>query len=274
MKLRLILILSALLFSAPASAQFGDIGTSDQPVSITADDGIEWNRDAKFIVARKNAQATQGDFFISADTLTAHYVELEEGGNPDVIRVVASGSVYAKTAEAELVGDQLEFFVKEERAILTGSLLVMETAEGRVSARDRITYDGLNLIAEAIGDAQVSQGTSIVSAPRLIAYFYPDSQGSSSGGQGLSGNAGRVRLVEAQGGVAVTDGENYAEAERGKYDPGQNIAILEGSVRVTQGPNQLVGDFAEYNLNTGKAEVKSNGGGVFILLTPNSVPRQ
>jgi lipopolysaccharide export system protein LptA len=53
----------AMPFGAQAQDQSADTGFDfggSQPIEISADNGIEWNRDAKTYTARGNAVATQG----------------------------------------------------------------------------------------------------------------------------------------------------------------------------------------------------------------------
>ena len=91
-----LIALIVLLFSTSVAAQLtNQFSASDAPVAISADEGIEWNREEKFYVARGNAQAAQGDFFISASELKAFYNEVE-GGSLDVWKVTATGGVYVK----------------------------------------------------------------------------------------------------------------------------------------------------------------------------------
>src|SRR5271170_3435117 len=60
--------------SAP-NAQGGDIGLgrSNQPLDVTADQGIEFSKDAQEIIARVNARAVRGNTTVTGDTLTAYY---------------------------------------------------------------------------------------------------------------------------------------------------------------------------------------------------------
>src|SRR5579859_4396 len=60
----------------PAPAQPSDdigLGRSNQPLDVTADQGIEFSKDAKEIIARVNAKAVRGNTTVTGDTLTAYY---------------------------------------------------------------------------------------------------------------------------------------------------------------------------------------------------------
>ena len=69
-------VIAAHLFAADA-ARGQAIGLPGQsreiPIEINADDGIEWQRDARAYIARGNARAVQGDVAIHAETLIAYY---------------------------------------------------------------------------------------------------------------------------------------------------------------------------------------------------------
>ena len=61
----------ALLFSRAGSAaaqnlNFGDT-TSDLPIEVQADEGIEWQQDGQVFLARGNARATRGEVSVHAD---------------------------------------------------------------------------------------------------------------------------------------------------------------------------------------------------------------
>jgi lipopolysaccharide export system protein LptA len=69
-------LLALLLPCAAAAAQESATGTAaaaQQPIEITAEGGIEWDRNAQTYVARGAAQARRGELSVAADTLTAHY---------------------------------------------------------------------------------------------------------------------------------------------------------------------------------------------------------
>ena len=57
----------AILSYAQAQEVLQGLGGSDAPVSISAENGIEWDQEAKTYSAKGNVQASQGDFFVSSD---------------------------------------------------------------------------------------------------------------------------------------------------------------------------------------------------------------
>src|SRR5208282_5929332 len=62
-----------LLLSPPGGAATISGPADNRPIAITAQSGIEWQKEAQVYVARGNAVATRGTTQVHADTLTAHY---------------------------------------------------------------------------------------------------------------------------------------------------------------------------------------------------------
>ena len=70
------LVLFAASIPTLAKAQLGSVpifgqASNEGPVAISAEDGIEWDRDNRVYRARGNAQATQGSFFVIANQIDA-----------------------------------------------------------------------------------------------------------------------------------------------------------------------------------------------------------
>ena len=62
-------------------------------------------------------------------------------------------------------------------------------------------------------------------------------------------------------------------SNRGVYDVETGIAKLTGSVKITSGTNQLNGEYAEVNLNTGVSRLFGRGGSVRGIFTPEAVEK-
>ncbi len=61
----------------------------------------------------------------------------------------------------------------------------------------------------------------------------------------------RMQRIEGFGNVHVSTATDIVRADRGVYNADTSVAMMSGNVRITRGQNQLNGDFAEVNLNTG-----------------------
>lgn len=247
-----------LMFPGMASAQgIGLPGQSgDKPIEINAEQGIEWQQNNKAYLARGNARAAQGDVAVLADTLTAYYRETE-GGGTDIWRIDAVGSVRIVTPTQRAFGDKAVYDVGRGILILTGGTR-LETETDRITARDSLEYWEKRNLAVARGNAIATRGENRLRADVLTAHFAKDSKGKS-----------RVRQVDAFDNIVITTPDEIVRSARGIYDVETGIATLTGSVKITRGQNQLNGEHAEVNLNTGVSRLFGRGkGGVQGIFTP------
>ena len=264
-----------LLDVKPAQAQLGSVpifgqASNEGPVAISAEDGIEWDRDNLVYRARGNAQATQGSFFVIANQIDAFYRDGTGNGNK-IWKVVAKGDVFAKSDDDEVYGDQAVYLIDDEHLILTGSNIILNSSRGRLTANKKIEYKSKEKIAIAIGDAIVIQNKNRVMADKLTAHLNSDASKDSKQ---------QITFIEAEGNVRIASGQGFAQADAADYDVIKEYATLAGNVRLTQGKNQLNGRYAEVDMKKGtsrllanKPGTKSTGGKkerVYILIDPNS----
>jgi lipopolysaccharide export system protein LptA len=100
-----------------------------------------------------------------------------------------------------------------------------------------------------------------------MAYFSP--------GDG-DARASDVDRMEAIGNVLISTPQDIVRARRGDYNPNTGIATLTGDVKITRGDNQMNGEFAEVNLNTGISRITGgdqDGGRVKGLVLPTARTR-
>ena len=67
--------------------------------------------------------------------------------------------------------------------------------------------------------------------------------------------------IEAFGDVEISSPQEYARGDQGIYYVKEELAILTGQVRITQGETQLNGQRAEVNLATGVSRLLPTEGG-------------
>jgi lipopolysaccharide export system protein LptA len=213
--------------------------STKDPVTIEADDGIEWHQREKTYLARGNARAMRGDVTVRAEKLVAHYREVGNG-KTEVYQVVADGGVLITTPREKITGDKGVYDVERGVFRLTGKSLLIETPDEKVSARDKIEYFSKEKRAVLIGDATVVKDDRTVRADTMTARFADDAEGKMT-----------LSRADIVGNVVITTPTEVARAERGVYDAGSGIATLSGKVRLTRGDNQLNGEFAEVNLKSG-----------------------
>jgi len=266
-RLGLVILLAAtvLAAAAPAAAQLLQ-GTGDDnvPVTVEADNGIEWIRDSKTYVARGNAKAVRGETQVTADVLRARYREKPDGTS-EIFRLVAEGNVTIATPREHASGDKAVYDLDKASIVLTGRNLRFQNAGDVITARDSLEYWQQQQVAVARGDGTATRERQRIRADVLTAYFEPGKQGSTT-----------LSQVVADGNVVITTPEEVARGREGVYSVAKGTATLNGDVRITRGKNQLNGERAVVNLNTGISRLLpagKDGGRVKGLFTPGTAPK-
>jgi lipopolysaccharide export system protein LptA len=67
----------------------------------------------------------------------------------------------------------------------------------------------------------------------------------------------QLKRIDAEGNVEVSSPAEVGRGTTGTYDVATGIATLTGDVRISRGQNQLNGEFAEVNMNTGVSKVRA-----------------
>lgn len=228
---------------ASAAAQL-----STQAIEIEASQSLEWLSERRAYVARGDARLRQGDITVSANTLTANYRESADG-KTEIWQVIADGNVLIATPTQKVHGDRGVYDVRMDVFTLTGTDLRLETETEIITARDSLEYWKGEQVAVARGNARALRGTDRIDADELKAELSED----------VDGNL-QIENLAATGNVVITTPTDIARGDHGIYDRQTNTATLSGSVRLTRGPNQLNGDFAEVNLDTGVSRLLSQPG--------------
>jgi len=220
-------------------------GRSDQPIEITADNGIEWQQEALVFLARGNAKAVRGEVTVLADELRAYYREEKTGGN-EIWRLDAIGNVRIKTATETAFGKQAIYQVDLGVLVLTGGKVRLVTRTDEITADKQLEYWENKQMAVARGNAFAVRENKRLKADVLAAYFKPDKAGDS-----------KLYRVDAFDKVTIVTDKDTATSERGVYNVESGIATLTGSVQLTRGENVLNGCRAVVNLNTGVSNLYS-----------------
>ena len=236
---------------APVHAQSLKAGNSDEaPVTVEADDGIEWIREDQMYVARGNARAERGGVTVAADTLTALY--RETGGATDIYRLEAIGNVVITSEKQTGYGERAVYDLDEAVAVMLGTKAPprLETGTETITARDSLEYWDKRQIAVARGNAMAKKDDRTIRADTLIARFEEDATGTLV-----------AKRMDAVGNVVITTAEEVARGDEGIYNVDSETAILQGNVRITRGENQLNGERAEVNLKTGISKLLAGPNG-------------
>jgi lipopolysaccharide export system protein LptA len=233
----LVIVLAA--STAGAQGITSSVQKGGAPLEISADYGIEWRRDTQVYVASGNARAAQGDLAVYADVLTAYYRESEQG-DTEIFRIEANGNVRIVSPTETVYGDDGRYEVNERYLILTGDDLRLEAEDGLITARESLEYWEEKQVAVARGDAVAINQDKRVRADELVAHFQTGADG------GVELNS-----VDAVGDVQISTPTEYASGRAGTYYVQKQLATLSGDVKITQGKNQMNGEYAEVNLETG-----------------------
>lgn len=261
--LAMIAVAAFAAFAAPAGAQVIGLPGQDRtkPIEINAEDGIEWRQSDKVYIARGNARAAQGEVTVYADVLTAHYREMA-GGGTEIWRIDADGKVRIASPRQTAHGDSAVYDVVKGLLVLTGHVrLVTET--DRITARDSLEYWEKRSLAVARGEAVAVRGDRRLSADVLAAHFKKGPDGAS-----------KVHEIEAFDNVLISSPEEIVRAEYGIYNVETGIATLTGSVKITRGDNQLNGERARVDLNTGVSTLLGGARGARGILLPGQVGKR
>lgn len=193
--------LSVLLGPGPLRAQSLSTigGGGDGPVTVEAENGIEWLRNSRQYIARGNAKATQGEVTVFADRLIASYREAADGST-EIFQLEADGNVRIASPAQTAYGDRAVYDLDSQRMRLTGQDLRLVSAADTVTARDHIDYFQQEKMAVAVGDAVAKRDDRTIRADTLTARFAEDKSGKQ-----------QLTRVDADGNVVVTTPNEIAQ---------------------------------------------------------------
>lgn len=231
------LLLTACLFLLSVSAVYaGD-------VNITAEQKVEWHQKEQKIVAIGNAVATRDDMNIKSDTLTGYYQPGTKSAKGKLSRVEATGNVRMHSARADAFGDNLDYNLDQDAAVLTGRPAKIKTEKEVITARENITYYPSQQKAVALGNVEaVDKDGNKLYSDRMVAYFIKEKENSSN----LT-----LDKVDIFGNVKIVTKDATVTADKGTYLPQTGLVKLFDNIIINQEGNLLRGDKAETNLNTG-----------------------
>jgi lipopolysaccharide export system protein LptA len=250
------------------NSTFGSSG-SGEPLVIEAQEGIEWQQSNQIYIARGAARATKGEVTVAAETLIAHYREIE-GGGTEIWRIEATGAVRITTPQETATGDKGIYDIDQGVLVLTGREVSFATPTERITATQSMEYWEGRGLAVARGDAVAIQDDKRLRGDVLSAHLKEDADGKL-----------KIYRVEAFGNVEVKSETEIVRAQYGDYNLESGIATLTGSVKITNGQNQLNGDYAEVDLNTGISRLLARpntatgeSGQVHGIFVPKEKPEQ
>lgn len=289
------LLLSAVLLATPLVIAAGPDLAQGGPVTITAEDGMDWQQNQQIVVARGNAHAVRGDTTVIADQLTAHYRKKASppaagpaAGSPpaakgnagqddltggsEIYQLDADGHVTINTPTDIVSGDKAVYNMDQAVLLMTGRHLNLKTPTEVITARDQMEYWSNEHKSVGRGDALVvtNDGRS-VQADILVAYSDATptaaKPAAKPGGSGV--DTGQLRRVDAFGHVVIRTQADIVRGNNGVYLPQTGIARVVGDVTITHGLSEIHGQDAIIDLKTGIAHLTpGKSGPVQGLLVP------
>ncbi len=242
------IVLFVLLLSVYSINSFAD------DINITANDKVEWHQKEMKVVAIGNAVATKGKLKIEANTLTGYYHPKNKDSKNKIKRVIANGEVKMHSPKADALGNNLDYNLQQDIAILTGNPATIKTLTETISAKDKITYYPSEQKAIATGSVHATDSKkNNLFSDKMIAYFSKSDNKS----ENLT-----LNKVDILGNIKIITSDAEVTAEKGTYLPQEGLVKLFNNVIINQNGNVLKGDKAETNLNTGISKLLST--------TPNS----
>jgi len=235
--------------AAPAWAQ-NAAPKSKEPLEVTAQKNLEWDRTKKTFTARQDAIAKQGLTELHGDTLIAKYIDGKDGKGLNITRIDATGNVVVISDGSRATGQQGYYDVADGYSELTGNNLKLTTATDTVTARDKMTYHAAKREMNAWGNARATRGDDVIVADRLIGRFKEDPE---TGGS-------KMDEMEAVDNVVITTPTDILYGDRAIYYAGPNTATVTGHVRIERGPNIITGARGEIDLNTNISRIFGGAG--------------
>jgi len=293
-----------------ASPPAGAAPASGQPITITADQGIEWRQLDREVIATGNATAIRGNVTVQCDQLIAHYrkkataptakpaklagakatplpappptetdpVSALDNGDNEIYELEAIGHVHIFTSTDNAYGDHAVYYLDQAVLILTGNRLKLTTQHDTITAKNSIEYYSQKRQAVARGNAKiVADDGRQIQADTLVGYLNPAAppapppQGQTPQPPDILDQAGQLQKVDAIGDVQINTPTEEATGDEGVYLPDQGLARLGGDVQIISGQNHLSGSDAIVNTKTNTAQLLEGPGGQVVgTVVPSS----
>lgn len=240
-------------------------GADGLPITVDAEEGIEWRQNEFVFIARGNARAVRGDMTVRGDELRAYYREGSEAGS-DIWRLDSVGNVVITSPGEKALGDNAVYDV--ERGILvlkpkTGETTRLLSGAEEIAAKGQLEFWETRQIAVARGEATAVQPGRTLRADVLVAHLKKAASGETD-----------IERIEAYDRVRIVTPQDTVTAARGTYQTATGVATLVGQVRMVRGDNTLEGCRAVVDTKAGISrlfacsEGQGSGGRVRGQLVP------
>ena len=234
---------TAFLFSGAVLAQ------NPEPMTVEADDLLEWNQTEGIYTATGNAVAVQGTRTIRGDVLVARYNPDAETQDIDVVE--ATGDVSFEDETTEATGSRLVYNITRQDYSINGPKARVTGRRGVITANKLITLqtaDDESQTMTARGNAVYRDSTGRLFAGDLLVALF-DSDGS-------------LQTIDAKGAVIVTtEAGRKADGDAATYNALTEQATLTGNVVIVDGESTMSGGRAEVDFKSGNSRMLSSGTG-------------
>ena len=266
----------------PQTDEIG-LSRSNQPLDVTADQGIEFSKDAKEIIARVNAKAVRGNTTITSDVLTAYYrakKPVAEAAKPQppfkgkpppapaappADQPPAPSEAKPQTSAGDSEGGSSEVW----RVTADGNVDIFTPTQHAYG--DHADYNVDDAVVVLTGDhLKMTTPQDIVTARDTLEYWQERHQLVARGNAVATNNEKRIqadtlvadfdenkqkqmviKVAHGYDHVVLTTPTEVVTGDRADYLVETGIVTITGSVKMTRDNNQLNGGYAVVNLNTG-----------------------
>ncbi|MCR4376716.1 MAG: LptA/OstA family protein, partial [Rhodospirillales bacterium] len=176
-KTLLILMLGAVPGVAWAQGLDLSGGDGNEPLTIDAQGGIEWNQQDQVFIASGPAKATRGDTVLDADEMRAHY-RPSGSGSSEVFRMDATGHVRITSPGRVATGGMAIYDVDNSVIVLKDAHPVTLTSGADIiTTNGQLEFWDKRNMAVARGGAEAVRADKRISADVLTAHFITNSVG-------------------------------------------------------------------------------------------------
>ena len=228
------------------------------PITIEAEEFLEWNQNEGTYTAKGEAFVQQSETSIRAAHIIARYDTNSE--TRSINHFIATGDVTYVEGENTARGDKLDYDLTANLYFLTGENASVEGPRGKMTATKSITYDAAedaNRKVTATAKARYkSDDGRMVFGDKLIAYIAAD---------------GTLKTVSAFDNTKViTTNGTEATADKLTYVASTALANLDGNVKIIDKENIMRGDKANIDFDREISRIISSPGGKRVsgTLTP------
>lgn len=245
----------AIITIQTASAQTFPLNQSTNPIEITADNYLEWNRAAKTFTATGNAKAAQGDVTIESKTLTADYIEGTKKKGMEINEFRATGNVIITSAQNKAYGENAKYNIPKSYAEMTGDNLRLTSPDQTLTANERFEYWVNEGRLIAVNNVKVTRpktdgsGSDTIESDTMIATL-----------QDKNGKR-EIETLEAKNNVIITTPTEQITGDYAIYRATPNMVEMTGKIKITRGPNILTGTRATVDLNTNISKIYGGASG-------------